>query len=266
MLFDTHCHLDFHQFDDDREAIMTEAAAAEVAYMLNPAIDVETGAAALRLADQWPGVYATVGFHPNRTAALPDQWLEVVQTQAAHAKAVAIGEIGLDYHWDLSPKKNQQAAFEAQLNMAAQLNKPVVIHNREAHEDTLAILRTWAATLEGDLASRPGVLHSFSGDVAMAEKVLELGFYLGFTGPITYKKADEMRRVASMAPLDRLLIETDAPYLTPHPHRGKRNVPAYVRLVAEQMATLRGLSLGAFGQQSTANAFCLFGISDKPAF
>lgn len=261
MLIDTHCHIDFEQYDTDRDAVMARAAAVGVTRIINPATDIESGAAALTLADHYTGLYVAVGIHPNSTASYQASDLEAIQEQARHPKAIAIGEIGLDYYRDWSPKEKQRAAFEDQLSLAARLQLPVIIHNREASEDILAILADWMPTLPESLQTRPGVLHSFSASREVADRALELGFYLGFTGPITYKNADDLRTIAAQVPLDRLLVETDGPFLTPVPHRGKRNEPAYVAYVAEQLAALHSVPDEAFRQATTRNAERLFALA-----
>lgn len=253
-LIDTHCHLDVNSFASDRDEVVARAAAAGVGRIVVPAIDLGNVEAVLELAAGLKGVYAAVGVHPNSAAAWQDSWIDELRRLAAHQKVVAIGEIGLDYHWDKTPVKVQHHALARQLELAHALDLPVIIHNREANADTLAQLA--ASPLNG--RERPGVLHSFSGDWSMAEAALVMGFYLGFTGPLTYKKADEMRDVATRAPLERILIETDAPYLTPQPYRGKRNEPAYVRYVAERLAELRGLSVEEIAHITTTNAERLF--------
>lgn len=261
MLVDTHCHLDFDEYDSIRDHILQEAADAGVTRILNPGVDLERNRRALEIADAYPNVYAAVGIHPNSTADWSDAMLDEMRTTAAHPKVLAIGEIGLDYYRDRSPKDVQRRALEAQLTLAAELKLPVIIHNRDAHDDTLDVLSAWAATLPDELKARPGVLHSFSAPLDVAERALALGFYLGFTGPITYKNADELRRIAAQIPADRILIETDGPFLTPHPYRGKfPNHPAYVRFVAERIAALRVLPDEAFAAQSTANAEWLFAL------
>jgi TatD DNase family protein len=261
MLIDTHCHIDFEQYDGDRDAVMARAAAAGVTRVINPATDFDSGAAALCLADKYAGLYVAVGIHPNSTASYAASDLEAIQEQAQHAKVVAIGEIGLDYYRDWSPKDKQRVAFEDQLALAARLQLPVIIHNREASEDVLAILADWVATLPESLRTRPGVLHSFSASQEVADRALELGFFLGFTGPITYKNADDLRSIAARVPLDRLLVETDGPFLTPVPHRGKRNEPAYVAYVAERLAALHLMPDEALQQATTRNAERLFGLT-----
>ena len=259
MLIDTHCHLDFDAYDGIRDQIVQEAIDAGVTRIINPGVDVERCKGVLALADQYAGVFAAVGIHPTSTADFSDAMLADIRAMAAHSKVVAIGEIGLDYYWDKSPKETQWRALEAQLALAAELELPVIIHNRESSEDVMAILRNWVATLPDSLKDRPGVLHSFSAPGEIADQGLELGFYLGFTGPVTFKKADDLRKIAARIPEDRILIETDGPFLTPHPYRGKRpNKPAYVRHIAERIAALRTISDDAFAALSTANAERLF--------
>jgi TatD DNase family protein len=258
LLVDTHCHLNFDSYDADRDAVLQRAAIAGVERIINPAVDLETGAAALALAARYPGVYAAVGIHPNNSAAFQPADLEAVEAQARSPKVVAIGEIGIDYYRDNSPKDAQRRAFEAQLALAARLELPVIIHNRVASEDVLAVLNAWTPTLPPALRDRPGVLHAFSGSFRIAEQALALGFYLGFTGPITYKNSDELRSIAARIPLDRMLVETDGPFLTPQQHRGKRNEPAYVRYVADRIAILRLVGIEDIEQQTSANAERLF--------
>jgi TatD DNase family protein len=255
---DTHCHLNFDSFDDDRSEVIERAAAAGVTRIIVPAIDLETCTAVSLLAGQHAGVYAAVGVHPNSTADWSDEHLSRIEAFAANAKVCAIGEIGLDYHWNDSPRPMQFAAFEAQLALAAQLHLPVIIHNRESSEDVIAILESWVKTLPTSLRERPGVLHSFSGDAAIAERALAAGFYLGFTGPLTYKNADATRAIAASIPLNRLLLETDAPFLTPQPHRGKRNEPSYIPLIAERLAALKNMPLEQLAKATSENAARLF--------
>jgi TatD DNase family protein len=260
MLIDTHCHLDFDAYDLDREDVIARAAAQGVTRIVNPATDAASGAAALALADVYPGIFVAVGIHPNSTAEFTSAALDGIAQQAQHTRVVAIGEIGLDYYRDWSPKAQQRIAFEQQLELAARLELPVIIHNREASDDVLAVLTAWVPTLSNRLRERPGVLHSFSAPRAVADQALALGFYLGFTGPITYKNADDLRSVAAAVPLDRLLVETDGPFLTPHPHRGTRNEPAYVAHVAERLAALHNISNEALASATTQNAERLFGL------
>jgi TatD DNase family protein len=173
---------------------------------------------------------------------------------------IAIGEIGLDYYRDRSPKAVQRQAFEAQLALASRLGRPVIIHNRDASEDVMTTLESWARDLPAALRDRPGVLHSFSAPQSIAERALAAGFYLGFTGPITFKNADDLRHTAAMTPLDRLLVETDGPFLTPAPLRGQRNEPAYVRIIAERLASIKQVNLEALAKATTDNAVRLFSL------
>lgn len=259
-MIDTHCHIDFDAYDADRDAVIERAAQAGVTRIINPSVDVASSARIIAQAARYDGLYATVGVHPNSTADLADGWLSELRELGSGTSVVAVGEIGLDYYWDRSPKDVQRAAFEAQLALAAELALPVIIHNREAHDDVMAILEAWVAGLPPDQRERPGVLHSFSAPPAIAERALAAGFYLGFTGPITFKNADELRSVAAQVPLDRLLVETDGPYLTPTPHRGKRNEPAYIPLIVERLAGLHRVTLDDMAAQTTRNAERLFGL------
>lgn len=255
MLVDTHCHLDFESFDGERGDVLARAVAAGVQRIVVPALDLENCQAVLALAERFAPVYAAVGVHPNSSAQWEDTWLERLRSFAAHDKVVAIGEIGLDYYWDKSPQPVQQRAFSGQLALAAELDLPVIVHNREASADVLDVL-AGSPLREKE---RPGVLHSFSATWEVAQEALEMGYFLGFTGPVTFKKADELRTVVARMPIDRLLVETDAPFLTPHPHRGKRNEPAYVLHVAQKVAEIRDVAPKVIEAMTTENAACLFG-------
>lgn len=257
-LVDTHCHLNFDSYRDDLDAVLRRAAEAGVTRVIIPSIDVENSREVVALVDRYDSLYAAVGIHPNSSANFTDTDIEIVRQLAAGKKVVAVGEIGLDYHWDDSPKEMQFRAFEAQLALAAELELPVIIHNREASEDVIAILERWVKTLPESLTTRPGVLHSFSAPPEIAERALDIGFYLGFTGPITFKNADELRRIAAAAPMERILVETDGPFLTPAPHRGKRNEPANIPLMVDRLASLKQISVEAMGQVTTENAIRLF--------
>jgi TatD DNase family protein len=256
MLVDTHCHLDFDRFDADRDAVVGRAVEAGVGYIIVPAIDLENCTAVLALAEQYANVYAAVGIHPNSTASWQDGWLEILRELAQHQKVVAIGEIGLDYYWDKSPAAVQHHAFRQQLALAAALDLPVIVHNREANTDVVKLLRETPGK---------GVLHSFAADGHTAVQVLDMGYYLGFTGPVTYKKAVELRQIAVQTPLDRILVETDAPFLAPEigdgAARGKRpsrNEPAFVIQVAERIARERGMDTAVFAHHTTENVRRLF--------
>jgi TatD DNase family protein len=258
-LIDTHVHLDSPRFDGDREAVLDRARQAGVGVVVNVGANLRTSRQAVDLADRHPMVYAAVGMHPHDAKELNGTALAELRQLAKHPKVVAVGEIGLDFYRDLSPRNVQRRAFKAQLAWAAKLGKPVIIHDRDAHDEILDTLTGWAAGLgNSPLAGRLGVLHTFSGDVAMATQAVELGFYISISGPVTYKKPGHLPEVVVAVPLDRLLVETDCPYLSPQSYRGKRNEPAYVRLVAERVAEFRGMPLEDLAQATTVNAERLF--------
>lgn len=263
MLVDTHLHLDFHQFDDDRDAVVDRATEAGVTQMITIGTDLPSSRAAVALAERYPGVFAAVGVHPNDGADWDaSETPAALRALAAHPKVVAIGEIGLDYYWERVPHDHQARVFRAQLELAAELDLPVVIHDRDAHADLMTILRRWVS--DATPRRRRAVLHFFSGDRSMADEALALGFFLGVDGPVTYKNASELQALVAGLPLDRLLIETDAPFLTPQPFRGRRNEPAYVVEVARKVAELQGRSLGEVARQTTHNAQVLFGLVEAP--
>ena len=263
MLIDTHAHLDFRQFDDDRNAVLDRAWQAGVAAIITIGIDLKTSRAAVALAEAHEGVFATVGFHPHDAKSADAVALAELQELGQHPRVVAIGEMGLDFYRDRSPRDVQRRVFRRQLQIAAELGKPVVIHDREAHADTLETLRQWIAESQPIPSEYRGVLHCFSGGLALAQAAIELGFFIGVDGPITYRNARKLPGIVKALPLDRLLVETDAPFLTPHPHRGQRNEPAYVRLVAERIADVKNLSPAEVAQATTANAKALFEL-DMP--
>jgi len=263
MLIDTHVHLDFGQFDDDRDAVLARAWQAGVGAIVTIGIDLDTSRAAVALAEEHERIFATVGFHPHDAKTADAAALVKLRELAGHPRVVAIGEIGLDFYRNYSPPDVQRRVFQEQLHMAAELGKPVVIHNRDAHADTIDILRRWVSESQPEPSAYRGVFHCFSGDPALAQSAIELGFYIGVDGPITYRNARKLPAIVKALPLDRLLVETDAPFLTPHPHRGKRNEPAYVRLVAEKIADLKNLPLAEIAQATTANAQALFQL-DNP--
>ncbi len=264
-LVDTHCHINFDSYDEDRDAVLARAANVGVTKIINPAIDMPTSRVIVEMTEQHDGLYAAVGIHPNSSDDFADSMVDELVVLAKKPHVVAIGEIGLDYHWDKSPKEQQFRAFETQLALAAQLELPVIIHNREASEDVMAILERWVTALPDTLKDRPGVLHSFSGPAEIAERALACGFYLGFTGPITYKNADSLRHIAAQVPLNRMVVETDGPFLTPVPYRGKRNEPAYIPYMVERLAPLRQISVEEMGNATTENAARLFKLTDQSA-
>ena len=248
---DTHCHLDVAAFDAGREAVIARARAAGIACFINPGYDVASSRRAIALAEQRDDVFAAVGIHPNDAATF-DQDLPALRGLAAHSQVVAIGEIGLDYYWDRVPRDRQADAFACQLALARELGKPVIIHCRDAYDDTLEALRRHGDDLRV-------VMHAFAGDRRHADEALSRGYYLGLGGPITYKTADNLRAVAQAAPLDRLVLETDSPYLPPHPFRGQRNEPAYLSLISEKLSQVRGVSLPEVAAATTRAAQQLFG-------
>lgn len=255
MLVDSHCHLDFDSFDADRGEVISRAREAGVNRMVVPSLDLDNCETVLAIANKFEGVYAAVGIHPNSSQDWRDEWVGTLRTLARHKKVVAIGEIGLDYYRDRAPREIQRRSLEAQLKLAAELNLPVILHNRQSDSDLIAALKS----SDNSDRKEPGVLHSFSTTWNTAAAAMDMGYYLGFGGPVTYKKADDLREVVSKVPLDRIVVETDAPFLAPQKYRGKRNEPAYVSLVAERIATICGLDFEELAQQTTENAIRLFG-------
>lgn len=250
LLVDSHAHLSFSQFDADRDEVIRRAREAGVAAIIEVGADLESSRAAVALAERHEFIYATVGIHPHDATTLTPAALAELRRLACHPKVVAIGEIGLDYYRDLSPRDAQRRAFEAQLALAAEIGQPrVVIHCREALDDVLAMLRGWNGT---------GVMHSYSGGPGRLDEVLALGFWVSLSGPVTFPRSERLRAVAAAVPLERLLVETDCPYLTPEPYRGRRNEPAYVRYVVEAVARARGLSAEAVAEATAENAQRLF--------
>ncbi len=253
MLVDSHAHIDDDRFDADRDEVLSRARAAGVDLIVNIGADMDSSARSVALAEQYPQIYATVGMHPHDAKDMQETDYQRLVRWAAHPKVVAIGEIGLDYHYDLSPRPVQQEVFLRQLDIARQTGKPFVVHEREAHADTFDIIRSAAKGLEG-------VFHCFSGSAETARQYLKLGFYISIAGPVTFPKSAKTKEVARYVPLDRLLVETDSPYLTPQAYRGRRNEPAHVRLVAEEIASLRDLSLEELARATSENACRLFRI------
>jgi TatD DNase family protein len=250
-LIDSHAHLDFSQFDDDREAVIDRARKAGVVAILNVGTDLAASRAAVALAEEHDFIYAAVGVHPHDAKTVTPAVLDGLRALARHPKVVAVGEIGLDYYRDLSPRPMQRQAFTDQLALAAELALPVVVHSREAHDDVLAALREWEGT---------GVLHSYAAGPERLEEVVGLGFSIGISGPVTFRNANRLRAVAAAVALERLLVETDCPYLTPAPYRGRRNEPAYVRYVVEAVARARGMSAEAVAAATAGNARRVLGI------
>ena len=275
-LTDTHCHLDYQKFDDDREAVIQRAVDAGLTRILIPALHWTSSLAAVKLAQAHPMIYAAVGLHPTDLDSWDESSIENLRNLAQSAKkVVAIGEIGLDYYWvkEADQQVRQREAFQAQLALAKAVSLPVVVHMREADDawvgpasaDLLDILSAWHAdlvTAQHPLAERPGVLHSFNGTLETAQKAMSLNFYIGVTGPVTYKNADQKRQVIGQIPLERLLIETDAPFLAPVPQRGKRNEPAFVGYIADKIAEIQSKDPAEIAAVTARNAARLFAWGD----
>lgn len=253
MLIDSHLHLDDEKFDEDREAVIARAKESGICRMINIGADMPSSRRSIQLADRHEEIYAAVGIHPHDAAKMKPSDDEQLAAWTGHKKVVAIGEIGLDYYYDLSPREIQREAFIRQLDIARQMHMPVVIHNRDAHGDAMEILKREGRGLIG-------VIHCFSGSLEMAKELLKLGWYIGFDGPVTFKNAAKLSEIAAEVPLERILVETDSPYLTPVPFRGKRNEPSHVKLVAQRIAELRGLGVEEFSQATTQNVCDLFQI------
>ncbi|HXJ81629.1 MAG TPA: TatD family hydrolase [Candidatus Methylomirabilis sp.] len=255
-LFDTHAHLHFPEFDADLEAVLDRARAAGVTGMVTIGTDRESNPAAVALAARWPDVYATVGIHPHDAAEATDADFDAMESLARSSpKVVALGEMGLDFFRNLSPPDVQARVFRRQLGLARRLGKPVVVHCRDAHPEALAILA------EERVGETGGVMHCFSADVDVAKRCLDLGLLISLAGPVTYKNARSLPDVARFVPEDRLVVETDCPFLPPHPHRGQRNEPAHVAITATRVAELRGMDVHALGEATTRNAARLFKLS-----
>lgn len=254
MFFDTHTHLNVRQFTDDWEEVLERAFATGVTHMVMVGFDDETIPKAIELAEAHEHIYAAVGWHPVDAIDFNEEKLNWLRELAAHPKVVAIGETGLDYHWDRSPKDVQKAAFREQIKLAREVELPIIVHNREATADVIQILE------EENAAEVGGIMHCYNDTVEYVPACLEMNFYISLGGPVTFKNAKAPKEVATMVPLDKLLIETDAPFLAPHPNRGKRNEPAYVKLIAEQIADLRGISVEEVARATMENAKRLFRI------
>jgi TatD DNase family protein len=264
LLVDTHCHLNFDLFDQDRGQVVARARQAGVEYIVNPGVDLETSRSAVQLAARYPEVYAAVGIHPNDINEWDARTLDQIKELAGRPKVVAIGEIGLDYYRDTTPHELQKQVFQQQLELAAALDLPVIIHSRNASPDNqraildiLDILETWQAGLERRI-SPLGVLHSFSAGLDAARNAIKLNFLIGITGPVTFRNAPQLRNLVQQLPLEKLVIETDAPFLTPHPYRGKRNEPGLVKLVAEKLAEIHDLPFDEIALITKKNAGRLF--------
>ncbi len=253
VLVDSHAHLCDEAFDTDRDEVIARATQAGLAAIVDVGFDLESSKRAAALAGQRGEVYAAVGVHPHDASNVPEDYLDQLAGLAKNPRVVALGEMGLDFHYNLSPRDRQREVFGEQLELARELGLPVIIHDREAHGEILEILRSRRR------GQYRGVLHCFSGSLEMARECLEMGFFLSLAGPVTFKNAHRLLQIAEELPLERLLVETDCPYLTPEPYRGKRNEPASVALVAAKIAEIKGLPVDEVARITADNAAALFG-------
>ncbi|MCG9129660.1 TatD family hydrolase [Candidatus Poribacteria bacterium] len=254
MFVDSHAHIQLSEFNQDRDSVLERAVAADVNTILIIGFDLETSISAIEIAENHDNLYATVGMHPHDAKKLTSEILNTFRSKLEHSKVIAVGEIGLDYYRNLSEPEIQKIAFEKQLDLAEELDMPIIIHNRDAYMDILPILEARRGKVRG-------VLHCFTGDVELMYRSLETGFYIGIGGIVTYPNAKDVQQVAKEIPLDRLLIETDCPWLAPQFRRGKRNEPAYVRVVAEKIADIRDTTINSIGNITTHNFNSLFDIN-----
>ena len=255
MLFDAHCHIDTSQFDGDRQAALERARNAGVSQLVTVGCDIENAKRALGIAKTHPQVFSTAGIHPHEAGKAPDDFASSLRTILAHPKCVAVGECGLDYFYDTAPREKQRDIFSQQIALAVEVKKPLVIHVRDAWEDCLGMLETENARAAG------GMIHCFSGEWEHAKRALDLGFMISIPGIVTFKKSGALPEVVPKIPSDRLLVETDSPFLAPMPHRGKRNEPAFVLHTAQKVAELRGVTLEDLAASTTANARRFYGIT-----
>ncbi|MFW6300989.1 MAG: TatD family hydrolase [Bacillota bacterium] len=253
-LFDTHAHIDFPRYNKDRNKVIKRARREGVKYILDCGADLESSQRAVKLAEEFPDIYAAVGIHPHEASIYNIEIAKKLEKLAESKKVVAFGEIGLDYHYDNSPRDEQRQAFRAQLRLASSLDLPVIIHSREAEEDTLNILRE-----EWD-SENGGVVHCYSSSAEMAKELLDLDFHIGFTGLITFNNLEWLRRIVSNTPIRKILVETDSPYMSPEPYRGRRNEPARVKEVARQVAKCHNLTIEKVAEITTQNGLDLFKI------
>jgi TatD DNase family protein len=251
---DSHAHLDDERFNEDREELINSLYENGIETVLNPGADLNTSKAAVELADKYSFIYAAVGCHPHDSKFMNDETMNIFRELAKNKKVIGIGEIGLDYYYDNSDRDTQRIWFREQIRLAKELDIPYIVHDRDAHEDVFKIMK------EEHYSGTRGILHCYSSSVEMAREFVKLGFYISLGGPVTFKKAKTSKLVAKEIPLDRLLIETDCPYLTPEPFRGKRNEPKYVKYVAEEIAAIKEVSIDVIAEKTSENfrkLFCL---------
>ena len=252
MLFDTHAHLNDRAFDMDREDLLAGFASKGVGCVLNAGCDLESSRQVIAMAENYPWLYAAVGSHPDSADEVNEELIAIYRELARHEKVKAIGEIGLDYHYEDIPREIQQKAFRMQMALAQEVGLPVIVHEREAHEDGMAIVK--------EFPNVTGVFHCYSGSAEMARQLVDLGWYIGFTGVLTFKNARKAVETAASIPLDRIVLETDCPYMAPEPFRGKRNDPGYLPKMAEKLAQIRGISFAQAATATTENAKRLYRI------
>lgn len=260
MLIDSHCHLDFPNFAEDLDQVVARARAAGVGAMLTIGTTLAKSAQVIAVAERFPNIWASVGIHPHEAEAEPDVQAQTLIGMSAHPKVIAVGETGLDYFYEHAPREAQKANFRAHIQAARETGLPIIIHTRDADEDTAEILRDEAAK-----GAFPGLIHCFTSGAALADVAIELGLYISFSGIVTFKTAANLREIAARVPDDRILVETDSPYLAPIPHRGKRNEPAFVADTARVVAAARGISVEDLARLTTANFTRLFTKADVPA-
>lgn len=258
MYIDSHAHLFFPNYNGDLDEVLDRAKASGIDYIIVPGTDVASSMRAAELADKYDMIYAAAGVHPHDTKEWDDSLLKNLEDLASNKKVVAIGEIGLDYYYDFSPKEKQLSAFRKQLDLALKLDLPVIIHNREADEDVMSIIRSYQGT------GLRAQFHCFAGTLADAKELIELHHFISFTGNITFPKADNLRNILKQIQIDNLLLETDSPFMTPVPYRGKRNEPSYINIVAEKVAEVQGIPADMVARATSLNVFRLFGIGTKP--
>jgi TatD DNase family protein len=263
-LIDSHAHLDFPEFEGDLEPVLARAGDEGVGRVVTVGFDLESSHRAVSLAREHANLKSCVGVHPHEAGKVTRSYLADMRELGADAQVVAVGEIGLDYYRDRAPRPAQRRVFGEQLDLAAELGKPVVVHDREAHGDVRRMLAQWSEDLAGSNGklSRPlGVVHCYSGDLAMAEELFQLGFLISVAGPVTFENARRLQELVGRLPLDKLLVETDCPFLSPHPYRGQRNEPARVRLVAEKIAEIKVVPLSEVARATTDNATRVFRLN-----
>ena len=260
MIIDTHAHIDMDAFDDDRNEVIKRAKDNGVDYILNVGCDIESSMRSMELAEQHNFIYGTAGVHPHDVKSIDSQTYDHLRRLLAHPKMIALGEIGLDFYKNYSPPDQQKEHLRKQVKLSRELKKPIIVHCRDANEDAVAILSDY---FPKDPSARSGIFHCFSGNQELADRALEMGFYISFSGSVTFKKSEELRAIAKTIPADRLFVETDCPFLAPTPNRGKRNEPSYVIHTAQLIADVRGLDIKDIQRTTTLNFFELFGIGKE---